>query len=102
MLIADGNITFAVINAIVGEWMEVRSKKIYNFGRRESSPAQVVLTIDAEKPLDCRISFVGEICYIEFNKEKYRLWYMDNTKEVKFELHSEDKKIKLEKYKPKL
>lgn len=98
MLIADGNLTFAVINAINGTWIEIKTKKIYSFERKVSNPLQVVLSVDATAPSDCRISFNDEICYLEFNKTKYRLWYMDNTKDIRLELHSDDEKIRLAKH----
>ncbi len=101
MLIADGNLTYAVINALTGKWLEPKSSKLYIFECKETNPLQLALSIDSSKPIDCSISFADEICYLEFNRIKYRLWYMDNTKDVKLELHAEEMKIKLDKYKPK-
>lgn len=90
MLIADGNLTFAVINAILGPWVEIKSKKTYRFERKDSNPLQVTLSVDGAKALDCKISFIDEICYLEFDKMKHRLWYMDNTRDVRLELHSSE------------
>jgi hypothetical protein len=97
MIIADGNLTFAVINALSGQWSEQKTDKRFTFKPKESDPLKLVLQIDNALPYDCKITFNGEICFIEFDKIKYRLWYMDNTKDIKLELHSEQNKIKLEK-----
>jgi len=98
MLIADGNLTFAVINAMTGQWIELKTQAIYSFQGKENNPMQLTVSINGARPADCRISFNDEICYIEFNKVRYRLWYMDNTKDVKMELHSEESKMKFSRH----
>jgi|GEM_PF-3153864 len=99
MIIADGNLTFAFINALTGQWLEPKTNRVFNFNRKETDPLKLVLQIDKGLPYDCKISFAGEICYLEYDKIKYRLWYMDNTKDIKMELHSEQNKIKLDRVK---
>ena len=97
MVIADGNLKYAVLNAIVGDWTEVNKKCIYHFGFKDNNPETPILSINYATPVDYKLFFENEICVIEINKVKYRLWYRDSADDVRMELHSHKLKIRLEK-----
>ena len=97
MVIADGNLRYAIINAIRGHWTEVNKKCTYFFDLRNDDPNQPVVSVNFAPPVDLKISFEEGICFVEISKIKYKLWYRDNTKDIRLELHSTKSKLKLAK-----
>lgn len=97
MVIKDGNLKFAVLNAIYGPWYEVNKKCTYTFGQKDGNIENPVVSIDYGAPVDYRVCFSDGICFVEINNVKYRLWLVDNQKDLRLELHSTKSQLKLAK-----
>jgi len=97
MVIKDGNLKFAVLNAIYGPWYEVNKKCTYHFGQKDGNIEQPVVSINEGNPKDYRVCFSDGICFIEIENVKYRLWLMDSHKDLRLELHSTKSQLKLAK-----
>jgi hypothetical protein len=95
MVIADGNLKYAILNAISGHWSEVNKKCTYHFDFKNGNPECPVVSINFASPVDYRVSFTDGTCFVEINNVKYKLWYRDNTKDIRLELHSTKGKLKL-------
>jgi len=95
MVIADGNLKYAVLNAINGEWSEVNKKCTYQFSFKDGNPEQPIVSINFASPVGYKVCFTDGTCFIEINKVKYKLWYKDNNKDIRLELHSSKAKLKL-------
>lgn len=96
MVITDGNVTYAILKAFTGPWLEINKKSTYHFGVKKDNPEQALVSIDSARPINCQVLCIEGTCYVEIENVKYKVWYHETPQEVKLELHSTRTKLRLE------
>ncbi len=95
MIIRDGNLRFALLTSLSGQWIGVDKDCNYFFGFRNEDFQQPVVSIDYTYPVDYTMTIENSICYVQIGENKYTLWYRENSIDVKLELHTLTHKIRL-------
>ena len=95
MVINNGNLKMAILDAMQGYWIEVNKKCTYHFAYTSKEPLEMAVSVNYAPTAICNVFFEDGTCFIEIQNTKYLLWLNDNPKTQRLELHSKKSKLKL-------